>query len=414
MVRNAYILHIEDPRSRAYMQACYDSCKSFANINPIPVQGYNGVHYKDICNEYGIDTIPYYLEMMKDDPKVITRAFSCSAGHFKIWQMIVESGEPGVVLEHDAIVKGDFTNLPVSDGEILWLGPRIEHEHDYNYPVNSTPEIVRVDRWEGTHAYAITPATAQYLLGKMKEHGLNDSIDGQLGMRNIFDVGMATVDPPPVVAVVGNRESCIEQTGNPGFWNAMYTNRFLENFRRGAQLAPVREVSFKDRTFSKHLLPINQIIKPITGNKNDVLIVNSSEGYEALKLGNELLKHNDSSMVVLTTSKDQQLVSYNLYFSWYYMKAPVAPVADTTPVLRAAVSDPDTRYNVIYYRAQGSFEKMLTDVIFCWNLLRNDSILIIDGADQEVVDNFMKVVSPASLRYASENITVLQKYATVV
>ena len=159
MLTNTYILHIDEPRSLKYLNDCLESCKQYSDIKPIPVQGYKGANYQDICNEFGISIIPFYVNQMAEIGDTLNRAFSCSAGHFKIWQMIVDSGEPGVVLEHDAIVKGPFSNIDVDDDEILWLGPRIDKQDDYTYPQGAIPDYIEVDRWEGTHAYCITPKT---------------------------------------------------------------------------------------------------------------------------------------------------------------------------------------------------------------------------------------------------------------
>ena len=147
MLENVYILHIDDPRSLKYLNDCLASCKQFPGINPIPVMGYKEADYKDICAEYGLSMIPYYLNQMPTMGHIHNRAFSCTAGHIKIWKMIVESNEPGVVLEHDAIVKGPLSNIDVDDDEILWLGPRIEYEDDYKFPIGSIPDYQDVERW---------------------------------------------------------------------------------------------------------------------------------------------------------------------------------------------------------------------------------------------------------------------------
>ncbi len=146
MIKNAYILHIDEPRSLKYLDDCLQSCKQFSDINPIPVQGYKGANYKDICEEFGIGIIPYYVDQMEKNGETLNKAFSCTAGHIKIWQMIVDSGEPGAVLEHDAIVKGPLAMVDVDDDEILWLGPRIEFEDDYKFPWGAINDYVDVDR----------------------------------------------------------------------------------------------------------------------------------------------------------------------------------------------------------------------------------------------------------------------------
>jgi hypothetical protein len=92
-------------------------------------------------------------------------------------------------------------------------------------------------------------------------------------------------------------------------------------------------------------------------------------------------------MVVLMAQDVAPQVRFNLYFCWHYTKVQTAIVDNSSVVLRGGVQDPDVRYDVIYYCARGSFENSLADAIICWNLLRDEGILIIEGVDREVVDN---------------------------
>jgi GR25 family glycosyltransferase involved in LPS biosynthesis len=401
MLTNTYILHIDDPRSLKYLDDCIASCKQFPGINPIPVMGYKEADYKDLCEEYGLSMIPYYLNQMPTMGHIHNRAFSCTAGHIKIWKMIVESNEPGVVLEHDAIVKGPFSNIDVDDDEILWLGPRIEFEDDYRYPWGAIPDYVDVDRWEGTHAYAITPKTAQFLIDKIQEYGLNDSIDGQLGMRNMFDMNFVTVNPPPVVAVVGNRESCIESSGNPGFWNAYHSDQFLKNLRPGCKVPPIRQLHYTDQSFNTLVPALEQVLRgadKLDGREQSVLVSGGYEGLSSVWLSNKLLQHDDGYMHIISNFKDneEQICRFNTYFSKYYYKLNIIPVSPGNKILEQAAQDPDIRFDVIF-----SDDNNTQDGILLWNLLKNDGILIFNGGNNTAIESIIDAVN-ATVLYNNE------------
>lgn len=420
MTTNVYILHIDDPRSINYLEDCIYSCMQFAGIKPIPVRGYNGASYKVICEEFGIGIIPYYVNQMEENGDVLNKAFSCTAGHIKIWKMIVESGEMGVVLEHDAIVKGPLSNIDVADDEILWLGPRIDREEDYTFPQSNYPEgdiydYVDIDRWEGTHAYAITPVTAQFLLDSIKKYGLNDSIDGQLGMRNMFDMSFTTLNPPPVVAVVGNRESCIESHGNPGFWNAYHSDLFLKNLRPGCKVPPIRKLHYTEPLFKPSIPLVERVLKEtgkLDGKEQAVLVHGARDGQSSIWLSNMLLQHDDSYMQIVSNfsnQNEQKICEFNTYFSKYYYKLNIVPVGYEHTLLQQAAADPDIRFDVIYSDSSTDYRNVIHDGILSWNLLKEDGILIFN--DGEAVSTAVEVIINAvnATVHYNDSFIVLQK-----
>jgi len=407
MLTNTYILYINDERSISYKDDCVRSCQNFPNLKPIPVEGYKGFSYKDLK----IPIIPFYTSGSHDE-KTINGAVSCSAGHYKIWKLIVESGEPGVVLEHDAIVKYDFSGMYPEDGSILWLGPRIDLEDDYNVPADVEWVYVETDRFEGTHAYVLTPATARYLIACFDHYGFNDSLDGQLGMRNMFDLKMLTVDPPPVVAVVGNRSSCIESSGNPGFWNAENTERFLRYVRPGANIAPERKLHYTNKTFDLQIPGLTNVLNGFTdGRKINVLVIGGYEGRSTVWLSNQLLEHDDSRLFVVGpfrgTSEQKEgywpqlnlenIFNYNTYFSKYYFKLNTIPCDDVSEVLLQAASDPSVKFDVIYVDGNHGIKDVLSDAILSYNLLNENGLIIFDDMSIEnvklSVDIFAKMIN---------------------
>jgi hypothetical protein len=394
MFKHAYILYIDSvPHSVEYANECAASCREHG-LTPHLVNGYTDMTYVGLCEKYGFRQHPWRLDKsLEDFPGSFDRIASVDAGHIDIWKKIIESGEPGIVLEHKAIVKGPI-DVGIDDGDIVHFGPRILNLHDYDYPIDADQALIPVDQWEGVHAYGITPGTAQQLLDYLTKYGYIDSTDPMLAFRNTFDLKMYTVDPPPIVVVNGNRKSTYTPTQVSAFWNSYHSPQFLKNMKPGTQIAPVRQIVAADRSFDKHASTFEHIFKPLESRKNEVLVVNSRAGYEALKIGNRLLYNDDSSMVVLTSSQDAQQARFNLYFCWHYTKVQTAIVDNSSQALRGGVRDPDVRYDVIYYCADGSFENSLADAIICWNLLRDNGILIIHGVDQEVVEN-LRLVFPS-------------------
>ena len=390
MLNNAYILYLDEPKSLKYLQDCVNSCTQFPDINPIPVAGPLRATYKELCAEFGIGIIPYYVDQMATNAQTLNNTFSCNGGHYRIWKKIVESGEAGVVFEHDVVVKQDFTTLQPLDGEILWLGPRIHNVDDYNYPDGWETRYVEVDRWEGTHAYAITPNTAQMLLDCIDEYGINDSIDGQLGMRNIFDMRMRAVDPPPAVAVVsGNRQSTIELSGNAATWNAYSTDGFRAGLKAGME-PPVRQLHFTNSKFMKHTGVLDTILKENGFYQNKpfkVLVIGGEEGMSTLWLSNKLLRHDDSQLFCAGGFEKQnwEIFNFNTYFSKYYYKLNAINCDDPTDLLIASCGDPDIVFDVVYIGGNTNTKNTVFNGTTSFSMLRNGGLIIFDNYDQPIV-----------------------------
>lgn len=397
MLKNAYILYLDEPKSLKYLEDCIDSCKQFPDINPIPVAGPLRASYKELCAEFGIGIIPYYVDQMETNAQTLNNTFSCNGGHYRIWKKIVESGEAGVVFEHDVVVKQDFTTLEPLDGEILWLGPRIHSMDDYKYPDGWEMKYVEVDRWEGTHAYAITPKTAQMLLDYIDEHGINDSIDGQLGMRNIFDMKMRAVDPPPVVAVVsGNRQSTIELSGNAATWNAYSTDGFRAGLKIGME-PPVRQLYFTDSSFMKQTGVLNTIFSENGFYENKplyVLVIGGKEGMSTLWLSNKLLRHDDSQLFCAGPfeKNNLEIFNFNTYFSKYYFKLNIIKADDITNLMIESCADPEIEFDVVYIDAFLNTKDVVFNALTSYKMLKENGILIVNNYDNPSVKTGADIV----------------------
>lgn len=396
MINNVYILHTNTSTSREYLNQCLQSLKPHTNLTAIPVEGYDSVDYKEICKLLDVHTIPFYEEMATKDKSTVDKAFSCTAGHYKIWKMIVESGVPGVVLEHDAIAKGNFSSLSVPDDYIIWLGPRVEHEDDYTLK-NSNVSVMAIDRFEGTHAYAITPVMAQNLIDNVHKHGLCDSIDGMLGMRNIFDLKFATLDPPLVVAPAAGRISTIDSQGRPPVWNSHALPGFMAGLKPGIAPPPVRRLIFSNIDFhTKYSKVRDRLTAQYANKQNRVLVIGAYEGLSTFLLTNDFLSHEDSDLVCMIPDwrtieqkegayKVDQLrdvYAQNVYLSKFYYKIENVVLDEQDPVLVASVLDPEVRFNLIVVDGDHTQQAALSDISVAIDLLADGGTIIVDDTDR--------------------------------
>jgi len=417
MIMKTYVLYIDNEKSVRYKNECLESAASYPELEMIPVQGYNGEDALELSQRLGINIIPHYRKQLEQGSREINNAFCCTMGHYKIWQMIAESNENGIVLEHDAVIKGPI-NLSdwKEDTDLVFLGYRILKNEDYRFPLVERPRVIPTDRFEGAHAYAITPETARKLIDYVEKYGFNDSLDGQMGMRNLFGLNFGILDPGPVVAVLADKDSCIESTGNPAQFNAPYTQEFLRASRDGS-LLQVREVYLnKNVRFLESYQKISDKIKLFfSDRKIEAMIVGFDEGTIAYKVSNDALAHEDSQadvylfeyaielngQKILSTS----LVQYNLYFSWYYYKHklilgkredldfPISRELKDLIFIDCAIYSSDEMFRTIMW-ANISLNRDGLAVFYCPHLKMSErhlSILRRNGVELEVIDNFIIV-----------------------
>ena len=90
---------------------------------------------------------------------------------YRIWCKILESGEPGIVLEHDAVFVAPIPDL-TGKGEIINIGKPSyggfkKQSTSGVYPMFSKPG----GYIPGAHAYYVTPNGAKELITKAKQYG---------------------------------------------------------------------------------------------------------------------------------------------------------------------------------------------------------------------------------------------------
>lgn len=219
-IEHAYILYVDDVNSISYAEECKRSCEEY-NLPYTLVKWYK----PPITTSSILHKHYFHLNPRLDDPTNIIhlKEAMCSTGHMYIWSMIMlERKGAAAIFEHDALIKRDIKIIDVEDNEIAFLGYRVDKADDYEC-MDTEYTKLDIQEFSGTHAYAITPITARYLLNKVNykhefaklcENCQCDSmylpicsVDWWLGHNMLGLDKMSIVDPCPVVAVVGDRKS---------------------------------------------------------------------------------------------------------------------------------------------------------------------------------------------------------------
>lgn len=245
-IEHAYILYIDDPVSISYMEECVRSCQEH-NIPWNAMMWHKPpVTTLDLLSKNNLRLNP---RLDHPDNIIHLKEALCSTGHMAIWTKIASSHKGAVaIFEHDAVVKKDIRSIDVEDGEIAFLGYRLDSADDYkcvDEPFTKHP----IKEFSGTHAYAITPNTAKHLLHtiehKWKFTSLCEncqcdsqylpicSVDWWLGHNMLGLHKLTIVDPCPVVAVVGGRKSFTQYHEQVAKFNAPADNGIPEKFLRG-------------------------------------------------------------------------------------------------------------------------------------------------------------------------------------
>jgi len=232
-IEHSYILYMDEPKSKAWMDECVES----ANRHNVPISPFLGfklpVTVKEIYERWQVKVDPN-LEWQQHENEVYKIWFKeqlCTSGHVAMWKKIVNEHTNAVAcLEHDAYIVRSFDGIEVEDGEIVFLGFRVDHKDDYVCPDDPFTKIA-MRKFEGTHGYAITPNTAKYLLNIVEQAPhlpVGVSVDHYLGVRNLFKLKMCVVDPAPLIAIIGDRVSFTQPDDKTARYNMIPPEGFLK------------------------------------------------------------------------------------------------------------------------------------------------------------------------------------------
>jgi GR25 family glycosyltransferase involved in LPS biosynthesis len=158
----------------------------------------------------------------------------CLTGHLAIWKEVMSKHKGAVaVFEHDAIVKRNFLDVDVNDGEWVFLGYRVDHRDDYEC-VDDPFEKIKINKFEGTHGYALTPNTAKSCLDALDKFDQNRgylplgvSIDHMMGVTNAFNVELRVVDPSPCIAAIEEKKSYTQPEEKTARYNMIPPDKTL-------------------------------------------------------------------------------------------------------------------------------------------------------------------------------------------
>lgn len=135
----------------------------------------------------------------------------CFSGHIAIWKKILDSGETSIVLEHDGMMLHKI-DLDIPDNTIVVLGYKLEKIGSYDHKAAGAPkEIIDVlgGGHEGSHAYAITPQTAETLLNEIQKEGAMGAIDNRYFLKSRkTSVAIKIMSPTPAIGWI--RDSTIQ------------------------------------------------------------------------------------------------------------------------------------------------------------------------------------------------------------
>jgi GR25 family glycosyltransferase involved in LPS biosynthesis len=225
----AYILRISsNPISVEYAKMASDSCDK-VGLKWEYFEGYNNLSPDKLWKENTLG-IKHYKKNLPNGEASIT------AGHFKIWEKIIENKETAIILEHDAVMLHPV-KLDIPDNMIVNLGYRVINLSHYDHVEAGAPKEIRKISWHsGAHAYAINHVTADSLLEEARYKGVGLAIDGFFFLRwqsEIFrsSIPIGIIDPIAGVAFVRETTNTSNAGSKSSILNAPLIKSFKDNYK---------------------------------------------------------------------------------------------------------------------------------------------------------------------------------------
>lgn len=224
----AYILKTKNAISTEYAKTCSDSCDE-NNIEWEYVEWYDD----KTKSAEAWDSIGIPIGGRDKYKSQNGKAQNATSGHAMIWKKIRDSGKPGIVLEHDAIMLHRI-DIEIPDDMIVVLGYKLQKPEEYDHIKAGPPcDIIDIAEkgHEGAHAYAITSHTANVLLKEIEDRGIPGAIDNTHFLKSRAKhtkVPIKIMSPTPALGWL--RESTI--WGKSATRNYSFIPSFQEHYHK--------------------------------------------------------------------------------------------------------------------------------------------------------------------------------------
>lgn len=231
-VNKYYIIYTESNLSKQYANDAAENCKKLGLKYELykgwKPKGGPGQMWRAFTAETGIP--------IKSFKRMMIGAHGCMASHLQLWQRIAKNKECAVILEHDGMMLHKV-KFDIPDNQIVALGYKYREWQNYDYKTAGQPERIKDVRFHpGSHAYAITHATAQTLIDEVTKNGIVEAVDNRWFMASrdkYTKVKMSICDP--IAAIGWLRESTIQQysatQNNHGEMLESFKNNFSGQLR---------------------------------------------------------------------------------------------------------------------------------------------------------------------------------------
>jgi hypothetical protein len=399
MIEKAFILYIDEPKSVTWAQECAKSCEE----HDVPFEMFKG--FKGLsCDEltYKTGWVCGRPGLEKEDTQYV-REYNAALGHIKIWEKIAAGDEPCAILEHDAIVKNNFCGLDMV-GDVMFLGPRVYSRNDYEYP-NWPVEIISTRRFEGLHAYVLSPKTAKFLLDKVKEMRRILPSEAMLSVRNPFDMDLRVVDPPFVVCELGGRKSFTMQDEITIPQNFRNEPGFLAGFSEFAKLFNTTDYKFSEDWFSGNIPTWKKMFQRMGWNNKthlSMLEIGAYEGRSTTWLIDNMMDHPKSILASIDTfegsvehSLDQRSNLFDRYRSNIVVsKWPekVRPIRGDSKIILSQMLTGPSEFDFIYVDGSHETYDVIVDGILAWQLLKPGGMIVFDDVLWDKKDSVLIAV----------------------
>jgi hypothetical protein len=218
----AFILYIKEPNSLKYAKECADSCNEHG-VKFELVEGYYGVSYSELMQTY-----KYPIQYFDDPFSHKGRLGNAICGHMKIYNKIVEYGKPAALLEHDNIVKRDFSELQIpEDNSIYYISMKVYDKNHYTPPNDDFTFIKLPTNFiiDNANAEILSPTAAKFLIDYY--NNMKDYED----WYKMYNSGLTPfiIDPVPVINNCGNFRVSTVSPNLSTVFNAHIPESFYKN-----------------------------------------------------------------------------------------------------------------------------------------------------------------------------------------